>query len=165
MATLSPTTGEPFYSGEWDKNIEPLVKALNVGAGRLNTIDASLIQRYQEQVDRMIDNNLMILYVVPLARMRIYNRTNSNFVLTYPGRVQEAARYWVAGLLMKSEFQQMDGNLNEAVQNYVDYALTIVEQCKAMIDRLDGQEWRSDLSRFLPPGALPVVRPEPPSSV
>jgi len=165
MATISPTTGEPFYSGEWDKNIEPLVKALNIGAGRLNTINSALVQRYQEQVDRMIDNQLMPLYVVPISRMRIYNRTRDVFVLTYPGRVQEAARYWVAGLLMKSEFQQMDGNVNEAVQNYIDYALTIVEQSKSMIDRLEGQEWRSDLSRFLPPGALPIVRPEPPSSV
>ena len=165
MPTISPTTGEPFYSGEWDKNIEPLVKALNIGDGRLNTIDAALIQRYQEQVDRNIDNNLMSLYLVPLARLRIYNRTRDVWVLTYPGRVQEAARYWVAGLLMKSEFQQMDGNINEAVQNYVDYSLTIIEQIKSMMDRLDGQEWRSDVSRFLPPGALPMVRPEPPSPV
>jgi len=163
MATTSPTTGEPYYSGEWDTHIKPLVKALKIGGGRLSTVDAAQVQRYQEQVDRLIDNHLMPLYVVPLARYRIYNRSDDVWVLTYPGRVQEAARYWTAGLLIKSEYQQLDSNINEAVQNYIDYALTIVEQCKAMTDRLEGQTWRGDVSRFLPPGAMPMVRPEPPS--
>lgn len=165
MPTTSPTTGEPYYSGEWDKNIEPLVKALKIGGGRLSTVNAAVVQRYQEQVDRLIDNQIMSLYVVPLSRMRIYNRKNNNYVLTYPGRIQEAARYWVAGLLMKSEYQQLDANTNEAVQNYIDYALTIIEQCKSMTDRLEGQRWRADVSRFLPPGAIPMVRPEYPNSV
>lgn len=165
MPTVSPTTGEPFYSGEWDLNIKPLVRSLDVDSGRLNNVNAPLIQRYQEQVDRLIDNSLMSLYVVPLARMRVYNRSRDVWVLTYPGKIQEAARYWVAGLLMKSEFQQVDGNTNEAVQGYIDYALTIVEQCKSMTDRLEGQEWRPDISRFLPPGAMPYVRPEPPSPI
>jgi hypothetical protein len=165
MPTISPTTGESYYSGEWDTNIKPLVKALKVGGGRLNTVDAAVLQRYQEQVDRLIDNQLMSLYVTPLVKMRIYNRTEDVFVLTYPGRVQEAARYWVAGLLLKSEYQQLDANVNEAVQNYIDYALTLVEQCKSMTDRLEGQRWRADVSRFLPPGAIPMTRPDYPSSI
>jgi hypothetical protein len=163
--SVSPTTGEPFYSGEWDRNIQPLVKALNIGGGRLSTVDQKVVQRYQEQVDRLIDNMLMPLYDVPLSRLRIYNRGSASFVLTYPGRIQEAARYWVAGLLMRSEFQNVGPNVNEAVQGYIDYAQTIVEQSKSMTDRLEGQRWRVDVSRFLPPGAMPMVRPEPPSAI
>lgn len=162
---ISPTTGEPFYSGDWDRHIKPLVKALSVDSGKLNTVKASVIERFQEQVDRLIDNKLEALYVVPLAQQRIFNRTKNAFILSYPGKVQEAARYWTAGLLMKAEYQQLDSNVNDAVQNYIDYAVTIVEEIRSMTDRLQGQETRGDLSVFLPSGVMPRVRPEPPSPV
>jgi hypothetical protein len=162
---VSPTTGESFYSGDWEKQIKPLIKALNVGAGKMNTIDQASIERQQEQADRLIDNKLEALYVTPLAKQRIFNRTTNVWVLTYPGRVQEAARYLVAGLLMKAEYQQLDSNVNEAVQNYIDYAMTILEDIRGMTDRLEGQETRADLSTFLPSGVMPRVRPTPPSVV
>lgn len=160
--TVSPTTGEPFYSGDWDRNIKPLIKAVNVGPGKMTTVKQRDVERFQEQVDRLIDDRLQGLYVVPLARYRVYNRTSNQFVLTYPGRVQEAARYWVAGLIMKAEYQQLDSNVNEAVQNYIDYAITIMEEIRALTNRLEGQELRPDVSVFMPPGVMPYTRPEPP---
>jgi hypothetical protein len=163
MSSISPTTGEPFYSGDWEKHIRPLVKALSVGAGKLNTVAQADVERQQEQTDRLIDNKLQGLYVVPLSRYRVYNRTGHTFVLTYPGRVQEAARYLVAGLLMKAEYQQLDSNVNEAVQNYIDYGMTVLEDLRAMTDRLEGQELRPDISAFLPGGIMPYTRPEPPA--
>lgn len=169
--TISATTGERYYSGDWDTNIAPLVKALNVGSGKMNSIDAATILRFQEYADRLIDGKLQSLYVVPLARYRIYNRStglsgySGYFVLTYPGQVQEAARYLVAGLLMKAEYQQLDSNTNEAVQNYIDYAMTILEEIRAVTIRLEGQTLRPDISAFMPQGVMPFVRPEPPRTV
>jgi hypothetical protein len=186
----------------------------------------AVVQRYQEQVDRLIDGKLQGLYVCPLSRYRVYNRSfgremgswaagatyalndiitpfssavayhcttpgvsgltqpvwpqsgnvtdggvtwtfgsGRSFVLTYPGQVQESARYWVAGLLMKAEYQQLDSNMNEAVQNYIDYAVTTLEEIRAMTDRLEGQTLRPDISAFMPQGVMPYIRPEPPRSV
>jgi hypothetical protein len=66
---------------------------------------------------------------------------------------------------MKAEYQQLDSNMNEAVQNYVDYAMTILEEIRAMSSRLEGQTLRPDVSAFMPQGVMPYVRPEPPRPI
>jgi len=163
MPVNSPTTGNSFYSGDWERNIRPLIKALNIDAGKMNSIDMLSILRQQEQTDRYIDNELQALYIVPFVKYKIFNHSSNAFVLTYPGKIAEAARYHCAGLILKTEFQQVESNTNEEVQSYLDYALTILQEIRAFTYRLEGQQVKPDISLFLPPTAMPLTRPEPPT--
>lgn len=163
MSSISPSTGEPFYSGDWKKDVSSLIKAVNVGDGIMNTVSMVNVEQIQEEVDRLIDSQLQSLYKVPFSRLKIYNYQTNIFERKFPGKLAEVAKYWTAALIMKNEFQQVDGNINESVQNYLDYAQRLIAEIKSHTERLEGQEWRADLSVFMPPNVMPIIRQEPPS--
>lgn len=68
---ISLTTGELFYSGSWH-DIKNVLKVLNIGEGKMATITQTMVNEYQEMIDREIDALLSETYQVPI---RAYNQT------------------------------------------------------------------------------------------
>jgi hypothetical protein len=78
----------------------------------------------------------------------------------FPGAVRRAAIYWTAGLLLQNEFQQLSQNITDQAQNYV---MDSQKQMYAIIrfnHRLWGQQFKSNISRTLPPTMQPPDLPE-----
>ena len=162
---ISPSTGQPYYSGDWEQDIKHLIKSTNVGEGIMNTVNMTEVTKYQEQVDRLIDAQLQALYKTPFKQLKVFNYEVDDFVRIFPGKLVEIATYWTAGLVLKSEFQQQEPSVTEYVQNYMDYAMRMLAEIRAATERMEGQEWRAEISVFMPPNVMPLVRPEPPSTL
>lgn len=69
MTDVSVTTGETFYSGSWE-NIKLLLRVLNIGEGKMAQVTQTMVNQYQEMIDRDIDALFADVYHVPI---RSYN--------------------------------------------------------------------------------------------
>jgi hypothetical protein len=65
MADISITTGEGFYSGDW-QDIHEVLRVLNIGEGIMSKITQEMVNHYQEMVDRDIDGILTDTYHTPI---------------------------------------------------------------------------------------------------
>jgi len=65
MSDISPTTFEPFYSGDW-QDIRDVLRVLNIGEGVMAKITQPMVNRYQEMIDRDIDGILADTYQTPI---------------------------------------------------------------------------------------------------
>lgn len=155
----SPTTGEEFYSGDWD-DIRDVCRVLNIGDSRMAQITQEMVEDYQERTDRDIDGILGDLYQVPFVP-HYQVQPDGSEKLVFPGDLRRAALYWAAGLLLSNEFQGLDPNTNEAVTNYLDDARRSIFQMRRYTHRIRGQEKKSHFSRTLPPTMQPPSIPEP----
>ena len=155
---ISPITGQEFYSGPWT-NIQNVCRVLNIDGGKLSQITMELVNFYQEMVDREIDGQLNELYHVPLRSM---NQCQPDGVdkRVFPGNVRRWAIYWTAGLLLQNEFQGLSQNITDQAQAYVDDARRNTYGVIRFNHRLWGQEWKSNLSRTVPPTMQPPDLPE-----
>jgi hypothetical protein len=158
MASISKTTGETPYSGEW-QDVANLVKVLNIGEGRLATITENLVEFFQEQTDREIDAYLEQYYYTPLRAFNSYQPAKSATVKIFPGEVLSLARYWTAGILLLTQFQNLDQNINEAATNYVTESKQKLYSLIRYNKRIAGQRWKHNL-RTAPPTMMPGVNPE-----
>jgi hypothetical protein len=154
----SPTTGEGFYSGSWVE-VQNVLRVIDIGEGKMAKVTQTLVNSYQQRVDREIDAVLSELYQTPLRAM---NQVQPNGALqrVFPGDVMQCALYWVAGLILLNEFQQLAQNITDQATQYVTDSQKKIYCMKHYTHRIPGQERKSHISRTLPPGMQPAFIPE-----
>ena len=158
MSDISETTGEEFYSGDWEK-VKMVLSVLNIEEGKIATITQPTVNNYQEMVDREVDAILEDTYHVPLRAM---NQMQPDGVTrrVFPGDVRRYTRYWAASLLLLNEFQQLAQNTNEQATTYIEDSRRQIYAMKRFTHRIPGMERKSHLSRTVPPNFQPPFLPE-----
>jgi len=154
----SATTGEEYYSGSW-KNVQNVLRVLDIAEGKLAKVTMELVNFYQEMVDRDIDDIVGDLYHVPLRAMNQV-QPDGTTKRVFPGAVRRLAIYWTAGLLLINEFQNLSQNITDQGQAYVDDSRRQTHAIVRFNHRLWGQELKSNLSRTVPPSMQPPDLPE-----
>lgn len=151
---LSPSTGLPPYSGSFEE-IKKICRSLSISDGKLARITQELVNNYQEMVDRDIDAELSNYYYTPI---KPYNITMPDGITrsVFPGNIQKIARYWTAGLLLMSEFQGNEPNVQEVSEKYVEDAKESLKALCRFEQRIQGQDFKSAL-RTMPPNFQPPV--------
>jgi len=154
---ISPTTGQQYYSGDW-VDIRNICRSLNIGEGKLSKITQEMVNGYQERIDRELDAQLADLYYTPI---KPYNVKMPDGVTRsiFPGNIRRLALYWTAGLLLESEFQGNEPNLQEAATEYVLQAQKSLFRMIRFNQRIEGQEYKSRLRTMLP-RFQPPLNPE-----
>jgi len=117
------------------------------------------VNYYQEMIDREIDDILGELYHVPLRSMN-QCQPDGTTKRVFPGAIRRLARYWSAGLLLLNEFQSLAQNINDQGQAYIDDSRRELYSAMRMNHRLWGQEFKSNISRTMPPTMQPAELPE-----
>ena len=158
MAVDISSTGQGFYSGSW-VSIQNVLRVLNIGEGKLAKVTQELVNEYQETVDRSIDDSLDVLYHTPLLMLNEV-QPDGTTKQQFPGSVVRMARYWVAGLLLLNEFQNLGQNITDQAQAYVDDARRSLYSLMRPEHWLNGQVRKSNISRTLPPNMQPAQLPE-----
>ena len=156
---VSPTTGEEYYSGTVD-DIKKILAAMDIGEGKLARFGEEQVACYQETVDRNIDDILGELYHVPLLYVNQCQPDGTTKKII-PGSVRMAAQWWVAGLILKNQFQQLAQNSTDQSEQYIQKARRDIYAIIRYTHRLYGQRRKSHISRTLPPGMQPPSFPEP----
>ena len=154
---INPATGQAFYSGSWN-DIRNIVRVLNIGSGKLAVVTQDLVAYYQGMVDADIDSQLTEVIHTPLI---CYNQVMPDGTTKgqYPGAVVRMARYWTAGLLLANEFQNLDTNASASAEQYIEDAKDELFKMARFNHRLKGQEYKSNISRTMPPGLQPPDLP------
>lgn len=154
MAELSLSTGMPYYSSSWIE-IRNLCRSLNIGDGKLAKITQELVNDFQEMVDREIDSQLSNYYYTPI---KPYNVKMPDGITRsiFPGNVQRLAKYWTAGLLLRSEFQGTDPNVQEAAEKYIEDSKKMLYVLAKFEQRIFGQDMKSAI-RTMPPNFQPPM--------
>lgn len=159
MSDISEVTGCAYYSGNW-QDIKNLAKSLKLGEGKISRITQTVVNYYQEMVDREIDSIVGELYHTPLLEFNQVQPDGTTKRI-FPGNLRYLARMWVVGLLVVSEFQQLDPNISEQANQMLEESRRRMYNVVRYNQRLPGQEMRSNLSRTLPPsmqiGGLPEL--------
>jgi hypothetical protein len=156
---VSPVTGEQYYSGPWSE-IQEILRVLNIGEGKLAKVTEAMTNHYQEKIDREIDGILESLYQVPLRAMNQVQPDGST-KRVFPGDIRRLAQYWVAGLMLLSEFQNLSQNVTDQANSYIEDARKSLFAIIRFNHRIPGQERKSHISRTMPPGMQPPAIPEP----
>ena len=154
----STTTGEEYYSGPWT-NVQNVLRVLDIAEGKLAKVTMELVNFYQEMVDRDIDGMVGELYHVPLRAMN-QCQPDGTTKRVFPGELRRLAIYWTAGLLLLNEFQNLSQNITDQAQGYLDDSRRQLYAAMRMNHRLWGQEWKSNISRTMPPTMQPPDLPE-----
>jgi len=155
---ISPSTNESYYSGAW-QNIRDVLRVMDIGEGRLAQVTEEMTNRFQERVDREIDDILAQTYHVPLIEINRC-RPDGTTAKVFPGSVRQHAIYWTAALLLMTEFQGLSQNMTEQANTYIETARREMYAINGFTHRLRGQEFRSNISHTLPPTLQPARLPE-----
>jgi hypothetical protein len=155
---ISPTTGEVYYSGTWT-DIRNVLRTFDIHEGKLAKVNQTLVNFYQEIIDRDVDGILEPLYHVPLRAM---NQVQPDGVTrkVFPGDVKRATIYWSAGLLILTEFSGLQQNTTEQAQNYIESSRRQIYDIIRFTHRIPGQRQKSNISRTMPPGLQPPDLPQ-----
>jgi hypothetical protein len=158
MSDISVVTGEEYYSGSF-QDVKEVAKSLKIGEGKLAMISQEMVNRYQERADREIDGELERYYYTPIRFYNVYMPATATTVRVFPGMIRKLALYMTAGLLLTSEFQQMEPNMLEAAQNYINDSKRDLFEIIKFTRRIPGQQWKHNL-RTAPPTMMPGYTPE-----
>lgn len=159
MPDISVVTGKPYYSGSWS-DIRDLCRVLNIGEGKIASINQQTVNRFQEMVDREIDGMLEDMYWVPLVQINQYQPDGTTKSI-FPGALTRLARYWTAGLMLQVQFQGVDPNTNESAASFIEDSRKEVFKMRRMQHRLPGQRMKSGhMGHTMPPTMMPPVAPE-----
>ena len=150
---VNPLTGQEFYSGSVE-DVVKYCKSLNIDSGRLAAVKPVNVEQYQLQVDGIIDGYFSESYFLPITA---YNQVdvNGNVHLVFPQRLRYLAQQMVAGLLMLSEFQHQEQNMNEMGSKMFEEAKKEIYQMTLWNHRIPGQRYKSRTSHTMPPGYEP----------
>jgi len=165
MLDISETTGEIYYSGTWE-GIQDILRVLNIGEGKMSQVTQEMVNRYQEMVDRDIDALLQDAYQIPIRAYNMVQQASiaeTKTIKVFPGDVRRAAKYWAAGHLLVSEFQQLESNLTEQATEYVSDARNQVYAMARPTHRIPGQRRKSNISHTMPANMQPNSFPERPN--
>lgn len=155
---INPRTGQVFYAGAADDVIK-ICRSLKIDEGRLSKITHEHVRYYMDNAEQAIDSYLCDYYFVPILP---YNSVMPDGVVKkqFPGGIRKLARYWSAGLLLMSEYQQMEPNLNEAATAYIEDAKKDLYRYTYYNQRIVGQRFKSAISKTMPPNMQPALNPE-----
>jgi hypothetical protein len=108
--SINPDTQQQYYSGTKDDLIV-FCKSLNIDSGRLSSMSNINVEKIQYKVDGIIDGMLCENYFIPI---KSYNQVDINGQphLVFPQRLRYLAQQMVAGLLMLTEYQHQEQNVN-----------------------------------------------------
>ena len=159
MADISPTTGEEYYSGDWE-DIKDVLRVMQIGDGKMAKINQPMVNRFQETVDREVDAILEDVYHTPMRGMNAVQPDGST-KRVFPGDLRRHARYWTAALIMLTEFQQLEQNMTDQMQSYMDDSRKSIFAMKRFTHRIPGQKRKSHYSHTMPPNMQPPAIPEP----
>jgi len=157
--STSKVTGEQFYSGDW-QSIKNILRVLNIGEGKMAAITQETTENFQEIVDREIDAILESLYHVPLRAMNQVQPDGST-KRVFPGDIRRLAQYWVAGLMLMSEFQNLSQNITDQAQAFIEDSRKSLYAIIRFNHRIPGQEPKSHISKTCPAAIQPPSIPEP----
>lgn len=146
-----------YYSGTVD-DIKVFCKSLNIDEGRLSTITVENVEKYQSFVDGAIDGYLSETYFLPI---KSYNQVQEDGTvkLVFPQRLRLLAIQWVAGLMLISEMQHQDQNVNESGKAMIEEAKKEIYQMALWNHRIPGQRYKSAVSHTMPPNFEPPKAP------
>lgn len=157
MVTFMPKEDQDYVLGEYYsgpvENILAFCKSLNVSGDRLIGLDTLKIERMQRLVDDYIDETLGEYYFTPLVPFNQVQRDGS-LRKAFPGKVRLMAIQWTAGLLLQTEFQNMEPNVNEQASRFVEDARKEFQQMLDYSTRIPGQR-RKHPSPTMPPNLAP----------
>lgn len=141
-----------YYSGT-EENILMFCKSLNISDDRLASMSPVKVEKYQRIVDDAIDGYICEYYFTPLT---VYNQVQPNGSIrkVFPGKIRFLAIQWTAGLLLQSEFQNMEPNMHEAGVRFVEEAKKEMQQIVDFSTRIPGQR-RKHPSPTMPPNLAP----------
>ena len=159
MADKSPTTGEQYYSGDWT-DIQDVLRVFQIGEGKMAKITQTMVNRFQETVDREVDAVLEDVYQTPLRSMNAI-QPDGTTKSVFPGDLRRYSRYWTAALLLMSEFQQLEQNMTDQMTNHIEDSRKSVFAMKRFTHRIPGQRRKSHYSHTMPPNFQPPAIPEP----
>ena len=154
---INPETNQEYYAGSVEDVIR-FCKALNIDSGRLAAVKPINVISYMKTAEDIINGMLCENYFIPI---KPYNQVDVNGVphLVFPGRIRYLAQQMTAGLLMLTEFQHQEQNMNEAGSKMFEEAKKEVYQITLWNHHIQGARWRSRESHFMPPHVEP---PHPP---
>lgn len=164
MLDISDTTGETYYSGTSAKVVD-FLRVLNIGEGKADRIGFDTVNRYQEMVDRSIDEILGGLYYVPLRQYNQVRPTADKNGLqvvqrVFPGELSRISRVWTAALILQSEFQQLESNLTDQVTAMIEDAKKGIYALSKPTHWLPGQRRKSNISHTIDGHFQPAALPE-----
>ena len=155
MPTYNPETSEyEYYSGSVD-DVVKFCKSLNIDEGRLSAVKPINVMKYQEQADGIIDGYFSESYFLPIKMYHQATGNGDEVKLIFPPRLRYLAQQMTAGLLMLSEFQHQEQNMNEAGQKMFEESKKEIYQMTLWNHRIPGQRWKSRTSHTMPPGFEP----------
>jgi len=141
-----------YYSGSED-NILMFCKSLDISDDRLASVSPVKVERYQRIVDDAIDGYICEYYFTPLTA---YNQVQPDGSIrkVFPGKIRFLAIQWTAGLILQSEFQNMEPNMHEAGVRFVEEAKKEMQQIVDFSTRIPGQR-RKHPCPTMPPNLAP----------
>lgn len=141
-----------YYSGPED-NVLMFCKSLDISDDRLASVSPVKVERYQRIVDDAIDGYICEYYFTPLTA---YNQVQPDGSIrkVFPGKIRFLAIQWTAGLILQSEFQNMEPNLHEAGVRFVEEAKKEMQQIVDFSTRIPGQR-RKHPCPTMPPNLAP----------
>lgn len=156
---INKRTGQQYYAGS-AKDVQQLCRVLNIGDGKAQQITTDTVRHYMDMAELLIDGYLQQYYFTPI---RPYNHMmpSGNVEKIFPGRVRVCAQQWAAGLLMQSQFQQLDANTNQAVNKLLQDAKKQIHQMNLYNQRIPGQLYKSGWGRTAIPTMQPGIPPQP----
>lgn len=156
---INPRTGQEYYCGSV-KDIQQLCRVLNIGDGKAQRINTDVVRHYMDMAQMLIDGYLQQYYFTPI---RPYNQAmpNGRIVKMFPGRVRICAQQWAAGLLLQSQFQQLQTNTNQAANKFIQDARKQIHQMNLYNQRIPGQIYKSGWGRTAIPTMQPGIPPQP----
>ena len=157
---INPITEQQYYAGSW-KDIAELCKTLNIsiGSGKAQKISVDVVHMYMQQAQDLINGSLHQYYYLPIQP---YHQVmpNGKTKAIFPGRLRVAAQQLAAGLMLQSQFQDLDQNQNSAVEKYIQWGKRQLHACCLFNQRLPGQHYKSGWGKTAPPTMIPGIPPQ-----
>ena len=149
--TSSYDLGE-FYSGTVDA-VMLFCRSLDLSEDKLSGFQYPRIVQMQRLVDDYIDGTLNEYYFTPLSPFNQV-QLDGSVKKVFPGKIRLLAIQWVAGLLLQTQFQATETNINEQAQRFVEEAKKEIQAIIEYSTRIPGQR-RKHPSPTMPPNLAP----------
>lgn len=141
-----------YYSGTVD-TVMQFCKSVGVNGDKLVNISPVKVENMQRLVDDAIDGKLTEYYFTPLV---CYNQVQPDGSIrkVFPGNIRLLAVQWVAGLILQTEFQNVEPNTNEQAVRFVEESKRELQEIVDYSVRIPGQR-RKHPSPTMPPNLAP----------
>lgn len=151
FTTTTYELGE-HYSGTVE-NVLLFCKSLDISSDKLSNFQYPRIVQMQILVDDAIDGYLNEYYFTPLGP---FNQVQLDGTVrkVFPGKIRMLALQWTAGLMLQTEFQNLEPNMNEQAQRFVEESKKEMQHIVDFSVRIPGQR-RKYPSPTMPPNLAP----------